>query len=99
MNVPHLLERPKATSFYLDETPLSAVLDRWLKQSGMHPLGERVRRSLAEIKILRNHRDGVRRHQTDFDRVGGFLIHSRRMAGAAVAEGSRATGCGTSTWP
>jgi predicted nucleic acid-binding protein len=31
MNVPHLLERLKATSFYLDETLLNAVFDRWLK--------------------------------------------------------------------
>ena len=31
VNVPELLERLKATSFYLDETLLSAVFDRWLK--------------------------------------------------------------------
>jgi predicted nucleic acid-binding protein len=31
VNVPDLLERLKATSFYLDETLLSAVFDRWLK--------------------------------------------------------------------
>ena len=31
LNVPDLLERLKATSFYLDETLLSAVFDRWLK--------------------------------------------------------------------
>jgi predicted nucleic acid-binding protein len=32
VNVPDLLERLKATSFYLDETLLSAVFDRWLKR-------------------------------------------------------------------
>ena len=32
VNVPDLLERLKATSFYLDETFLSAVFDRWLKR-------------------------------------------------------------------
>jgi len=31
VNVPDLLERIKATSFYLDETLLNAVFDRWLK--------------------------------------------------------------------
>jgi predicted nucleic acid-binding protein len=31
VNVPDLLERLKATSFYLDETLLHAVFDRWLK--------------------------------------------------------------------
>jgi predicted nucleic acid-binding protein len=31
VNVPDLLERLKATSFYVDETLLSAVFDRWLK--------------------------------------------------------------------
>ena len=31
VNVPDLLERLKATSFYLDETLLNAVFDRWLK--------------------------------------------------------------------
>lgn len=31
VNVPDLLERLKATSFYLEETLLSAVFDRWLK--------------------------------------------------------------------
>jgi predicted nucleic acid-binding protein len=31
VNVPELLERLKATSFYLDETLLNAVFDRWLK--------------------------------------------------------------------
>jgi predicted nucleic acid-binding protein len=31
VNVPDLLERLKATSFYLDETLLSAVFYRWLK--------------------------------------------------------------------
>lgn len=31
VNVPDLLQRLKATSFYLDETLLSAVFDRWLK--------------------------------------------------------------------
>ena len=31
VNVPDLLERLKATSFYLDETLLTAVFDRWLK--------------------------------------------------------------------
>ena len=31
VNVPDLLERLKGTSFYLDETLLSAVFDRWLK--------------------------------------------------------------------
>lgn len=31
VNVPDLLERLEATSFYLDETLLSAVFDRWLK--------------------------------------------------------------------
>lgn len=30
VNVPELLERLKATSFYLDETLLIAVFDRWL---------------------------------------------------------------------
>lgn len=30
VNVPDLLERLKATSFYLDETLLNAVFDRWL---------------------------------------------------------------------
>ena len=32
VNVPDLLERLKATSFYLDETLLNAVFDRWLKR-------------------------------------------------------------------
>jgi predicted nucleic acid-binding protein len=32
VNVPDLLERLKATSFYLDEALLSAVFDRWLKR-------------------------------------------------------------------
>lgn len=32
VNVPELLERLKATSFYLDETLLNAVFDRWLKR-------------------------------------------------------------------
>ena len=32
VNVPDLLERLKATSFYLDETLLSAVFERWLKR-------------------------------------------------------------------
>jgi predicted nucleic acid-binding protein len=31
VNVPDLLERLKAISFYLDETLLNAVFDRWLK--------------------------------------------------------------------
>jgi predicted nucleic acid-binding protein len=31
VNVPDVLECLKATSFYLDETLLSAVFDRWLK--------------------------------------------------------------------
>lgn len=31
VNVPDLLERLKATSFYLDETLLNAVFDPWLK--------------------------------------------------------------------
>ena len=31
VNVPELLDRLKATSFYVDETLLSAVFDRWLK--------------------------------------------------------------------
>jgi predicted nucleic acid-binding protein len=31
VNVPDLLERLKATSFYLDETLLKAVFERWLK--------------------------------------------------------------------
>ena len=31
VNVPDLLERLKATSFYLDETLLNAVFDRWLE--------------------------------------------------------------------
>jgi predicted nucleic acid-binding protein len=31
VSVPDLLERLKATSFYLDETLLNAVFDRWLK--------------------------------------------------------------------
>ena len=31
VNVPELLDRLKATSFYLDEMLLSAVFDRWLK--------------------------------------------------------------------
>ena len=31
VNVPDLLERLKATSFYVDETLLNAVFDRWLK--------------------------------------------------------------------
>jgi predicted nucleic acid-binding protein len=31
VNVPDLLERLKATSFYLDEALLNAVFDRWLK--------------------------------------------------------------------
>jgi predicted nucleic acid-binding protein len=31
VDVPDLLERLKATSFYLDETLLNAVFDRWLK--------------------------------------------------------------------
>jgi predicted nucleic acid-binding protein len=31
VNVPDLLKRLKATSFYLDETLLNAVFDRWLK--------------------------------------------------------------------
>jgi len=31
VNVPDLLERLKATSFYLDQTLLNAVFDRWLK--------------------------------------------------------------------
>ena len=31
VNVPELLDRLKATSFYLDETLLGAVFDRWLK--------------------------------------------------------------------
>jgi hypothetical protein len=31
VNVPDLLERLKTTSFYLDETLLNAVFDRWLK--------------------------------------------------------------------
>lgn len=31
VNVPELLERLKATSFYLDETLLTAVFGRWLK--------------------------------------------------------------------
>ena len=32
VNVPDLLERLKATSFYLDETLLNAVFGRWLKR-------------------------------------------------------------------
>ena len=32
VNVRDLLERLKATSFYLDETLLNAVFDRWLKR-------------------------------------------------------------------
>ena len=32
VNVPDMLERLKATSFYLDEALLSAVFDRWLKR-------------------------------------------------------------------
>jgi hypothetical protein len=31
VNVPDLLERLKATSFYLDETLLKAAFDHWLK--------------------------------------------------------------------
>jgi hypothetical protein len=31
VNVPELLERLKATSFYLDEALLNAVFGRWLK--------------------------------------------------------------------
>jgi predicted nucleic acid-binding protein len=31
VNVPDLLERLKATTFYLDETLLNAVFERWLK--------------------------------------------------------------------
>jgi predicted nucleic acid-binding protein len=31
VNVPDLLERLKATSFYLDETLLNTVFDRWLR--------------------------------------------------------------------
>lgn len=31
VNVPDLLERLRATSFYLDETLLNAAFDRWLK--------------------------------------------------------------------
>jgi predicted nucleic acid-binding protein len=31
VNVPDLLQRLKTTSFYLDETLLNAVFDRWLK--------------------------------------------------------------------
>ena len=31
VNVPDLVERLKGTSFYLDETLLNAVFDRWLK--------------------------------------------------------------------
>ena len=31
VNVPDLLDRLKATSFYLDETLLNAVFGRWLK--------------------------------------------------------------------
>ena len=31
VKVPDLLERLKATSFYLDETLLNAVFGRWLK--------------------------------------------------------------------
>ena len=31
VNVPDLLERLKATSFYLDESLLNAVFDRWLR--------------------------------------------------------------------
>jgi predicted nucleic acid-binding protein len=31
VNVPELLDRLKTTSFYLDETLLNAVFDRWLK--------------------------------------------------------------------
>jgi len=31
VNVPDLLERLKATSFYLDDTLLNALFDRWLK--------------------------------------------------------------------
>jgi predicted nucleic acid-binding protein len=31
VNVPDLLERLRATSFYLDETLLHRVFDRWLK--------------------------------------------------------------------
>jgi predicted nucleic acid-binding protein len=31
VNVPDLLERLKATSFYLDEALLNAVFGRWLK--------------------------------------------------------------------
>ena len=32
VNVPDLLERLKATSFYLDEMLLNVVFDRWLKR-------------------------------------------------------------------
>jgi predicted nucleic acid-binding protein len=32
VNVPDLLERLKATNFYLDETLLTSVFDRWLKR-------------------------------------------------------------------
>ena len=32
VNVPDLLERLKATSFYLDEALVSAVFDQWLKR-------------------------------------------------------------------
>ena len=32
VNVPDLLERLKTTSFYLDETLLNAVFERWLKR-------------------------------------------------------------------
>jgi predicted nucleic acid-binding protein len=31
VDVPELLERLKATSFYLDETLMNAVFERWLK--------------------------------------------------------------------
>jgi hypothetical protein len=31
VNVPDLLERVRATSFYLDEALLNSVFDRWLK--------------------------------------------------------------------
>ena len=76
VNVPDLLERLKATNFYLDETLLNAVFDRWLEpQHEVHsrecnglPRGSPTSLEYVELKCecvtslnRRNQRHGPRR--------------------------------------
>jgi hypothetical protein len=51
----------------------------------MHRLGERDRRPFTEIQIIRNHRDGIRRHRPHIDPRG-------RLRDPPAHDGWRASG-------